>query len=86
MDDINEQLKKSFGRLHDWLPELQQPYFYAQIGALDQSIVVGEHSVGISLDKYLVRNIRSTRNSIQPSSVLPCSASISCPTASPSIC
>ena len=36
-----------------WLPELQQPYFYAQIGALDQSIVVGEHSVGISLDKYL---------------------------------
>jgi len=53
MDDINEQLKKSFSRLHDWLPELQQPYFYAQIGALDQSIVVGEHSVGISLDKYL---------------------------------
>ncbi len=28
-------------------------YFYAQIGALDQSIVVGEHSVGISLDKYM---------------------------------
>ena len=53
MDDINEKLKKWFGRLHDWLPELQQPYFYAQIGALDQSIVVGEHSVGISLDKYL---------------------------------
>ena len=53
MDDINDQLKKAFGRLHDWIPELPQPYFYAQIGALDQSIVVGEHSVGISLDKYM---------------------------------
>ncbi len=53
MDDINKQLKASFGRLHEWMPELQQPYFYAQIGALDQSIVVGEHSVGISLDKYM---------------------------------
>ena len=27
-----------------------------QIGALDQSIVVGEHSVGISLDKYMGEN------------------------------
>lgn len=53
MDDINQQLKESFARLTDWIPELQQPYFYAQIGALDQSIIVGEHSVGISLDKYM---------------------------------
>ncbi len=53
MDDINDQLKCSFERLNHWIPELQKPYFYAQIGALDQSIVVGEHSVGISLDKYM---------------------------------
>ncbi len=53
MDDINKQLKESFERLNAWLPELQHPSFYAQIGALDQSIVVGEHSVGISLDKYM---------------------------------
>ncbi len=53
MDDINSQLKCAFERLHVWFPEMQQPYFYAQIGALDQSIVVGEHSVGISLDKYM---------------------------------
>lgn len=53
MDDINKQLKESFERLNAWLPELQHPTFYAQIGALDQSIVVGEHSVGISLDKYM---------------------------------
>ncbi len=53
MDDINSQLKCSFKQLSDWIPGLQKPSFYAQIGALDQSIVVGEHSVGISLDKYM---------------------------------
>ena len=53
MDDINQQLRDAFGRLQDWIPELQCPAFYAQIGALDQSIIVGEHSVGISLDKYM---------------------------------
>ena len=56
MDDINKQLQAAFERLHEWFPELQQPIFYAQIGALDQSIVVGEHSVGISLDKYMGAN------------------------------
>lgn len=53
MDDINQQLNEAFGRLNDWIPELKRPSFYAQIGALDQSIVIGEHSVGISLDKYM---------------------------------
>lgn len=56
MDDINTQLEESFGRLCDWIPELRKPCFYAQIGALDQSIVIGEHSVGISLDKYMGAN------------------------------
>ena len=56
MDDINKQLKESFERLSCWLPDLQRPVFYAQIGALDQSIVIGEHSVGISLDKYMGEN------------------------------
>lgn len=53
MDDINQQLNEAFGRLNDWIPELKRPSFYAQIGALDQSIVIGEHSVGVSLDKYM---------------------------------
>ena len=53
MDDINKQLASSFERLRHWIPELHPPIFYSQIGALDQSIVVGEHSVGISLDKYM---------------------------------
>ena len=56
MEDVNKQLKEAFGRLNDWIPNLKQPAFYAQIGALDQSVVIGEHSVGISLDKYMGEN------------------------------
>ena len=53
MDDLNEGFRLAFRQLQSWIPGLPIPRIYAQIGALDQSIVVGEHSVGISLDKYL---------------------------------
>ena len=54
MDDINEQLNDAFRKLTYYVPGLPVPQFYAQIGALDQSIVVGDDRVGISLD-YEVR-------------------------------
>lgn len=53
MDDINQQLRKSFTRLKEWLPDLPIPRVYAQIGALNQSVVVGDKLIGISLDKYM---------------------------------
>lgn len=53
MDDINTQLQRAFDRLCQWNPNLQLPMVYAQIGALDQSIIVGDNSIGISLDKYM---------------------------------
>ena len=53
MDDINKGLQDAFDKLKKWLPNLLVPRFYAQIGSLDQSIVVGDKSVGICLDKYL---------------------------------
>lgn len=53
MDDINDQLRKAFGNLEEWIPDLPLPRVYSQIGALDQSIVVGDQTVGISLDKYM---------------------------------
>ncbi len=53
MDDINEELENAFGKLKKWLPDLPLPRIYAQIGAFDQSVVVGERMVGISLDKYM---------------------------------
>ena len=53
MDDINKQLEKTFAKLKEWLPNMPIPRVYAQIGALDQSIVVGDKMIGISLDKYM---------------------------------
>lgn len=53
MDDINKQLNSAFDRLKIYIPAIPIPQVYAQIGALDQSIVVGNQTIGISLDKYL---------------------------------
>lgn len=53
MDDINEGFRKSFTKLRTWIPKLPLPRIYTQIGALDQSIVVGDMMIGISLDKYM---------------------------------
>ena len=53
MDDINQQLSEAFSRLLEMLPGIEIPQVYAQIGSLDQSIIVGDGLLGISLDKYL---------------------------------
>lgn len=56
MDDINQQLTSAFSRLQQDLPGMEVPQFYAQIGALDQSVIVADGLLGISLDKYLGAN------------------------------
>ena len=56
MDDINQQLTDAFQRLREMLPDIEIPQVYAQIGSLDQSIIVGNGQLGISLDKYLGRD------------------------------
>ena len=56
MDDVNKDLRNSFLRLKKLMPELELPLVYAQIGSLDQSIIVGNGMLGISLDKYLGEN------------------------------
>ena len=53
MDDINEEFVSAFERLKDEMPALEIPQIYAQIGSFDQSIIVADGSLGISLDKYL---------------------------------
>lgn len=53
MDDINQDLTDAFSRLKELLPGISVPTVYAQIGSLDQSIIVGNGLLGISLDKYL---------------------------------
>ena len=56
MDDLNKELTDAFHKLTLWVPELKVPMVYAQICALNQSIVVGDESVGVCLDKYLGEN------------------------------
>lgn len=53
MDDINESLSQAFLHLKDELPSMEIPLIYAQVGSFDQSIIVGNNTLGISLDKYM---------------------------------
>lgn len=53
MDDINRELNAAFTRLKRWSPDMKVPMVYSQIAALDQSVIVGNQAIGISLDKYL---------------------------------
>jgi hypothetical protein len=53
LDDISEELSEAFNRLKEELPEMEIPHVYTQVGSFDQSVVVDNHLLGISLDKYL---------------------------------
>lgn len=53
MNDINALFTKAFDYLKKEIPHFPKPMIYAQIGALDQSVVVGDQSIGFSLDKYM---------------------------------
>ena len=53
MGDINEELASAFERLQNEMPAIEIPHIYAQIGSFDQSVIVADGSLGISLDKYL---------------------------------
>ena len=56
MTDVNQQLSDAFENLLKLLPNLCVPEVYAQIGSFDQSIIVSNDLLGISLDKYLGRS------------------------------
>ena len=53
MDDINSDLTVAFKYLRESIPDIEVPEIYAQIGSLDQSVIVGNNTIGICLDKYL---------------------------------
>lgn len=53
MDDINTELNAAFERLKEEMPDMELPEVYTQVGSFDQSIVVSNNTLGISLDKYL---------------------------------
>lgn len=50
---VEDSLNIAFGWLKHEIPTLRIPTIYTQISALNQSIVVSDSLIGISLDKYL---------------------------------
>ena len=53
MMDVNESLSSAFDKLQSLIPSVKKPEIYTLIGALDQSIIVGDNYIGVCLDKYL---------------------------------
>lgn len=53
VSDIEQGLTKGFARLEKEVPGLVVPHIYTQISALNQSVVVTDSLLGISLDKYM---------------------------------
>jgi len=53
MSDIEADLNSAFEELKKQNPDLKVPHIYTQVSCLNQSIVVSDTLIGISLDKYL---------------------------------
>lgn len=53
MSDIEQQLTEGFIALKEALPSIIVPRVYSQFSALNQSVVVGDSLLGISIDKYM---------------------------------
>lgn len=53
MAPIEKRLTEGFRNLKEEVPSLAVPRVYTQFSALNQSVVVGDSLVGISLDKYM---------------------------------
>lgn len=76
---LEEEFTKAFRRLKKELPDLVIPKIYTQISALNQSVVVGDSLLGISLDKYLGEDYpiyrryyyEFQRKSMNPERILP---------------
>jgi hypothetical protein len=53
IDKLEEELNKGFKQLKKEVPAIKTPQVYTQISALNESIVIVDSLLGISLDKYL---------------------------------
>lgn len=53
LGQLAKDLKESFGKLQQEEPSINIPHFYTQISGFNQSMVVGDSILGISLDKYM---------------------------------
>ena len=53
LNDVNKKLNKGFKKLKKELPNTKVPFIYSQISAFNESIILSDTLLGISLDKYM---------------------------------
>lgn len=53
LKSVEKDLTKGFGRLQKEVPDIMIPMIYTQISAFNESIVLSDSVLGISLDKYM---------------------------------
>ncbi len=79
LSPYEQQLNQAFARLSAVNPHFVVPMVYAQNSALNQSVVVGDSLIGISLDKYLGADYapykscfyENQRATMEPSHIVP---------------
>jgi hypothetical protein len=74
LDDIELRLGKAFDEFHFYFPLIKIPTIYMHVSGLNQSVIVGENILSLSIDKYLGEdyplyqnyfNVRQRRNMIR---------------------
>lgn len=53
LDKLEAGLTKGFRKLKKEVPNLKMPFIYSQVSALNESIILTDTLMGISLDKYM---------------------------------
>lgn len=53
LDEVEKGLMKGFRRLKKEIPDTKIPFIYSQVSAFNESIVLVDTLLGISLDKYM---------------------------------
>lgn len=79
MSELEKGLTKGFRKLKKQVPSIKIPAVYAQISVLNESLVVGDSLLGISIDKYMGQDYplykkyfyNYQRKSLNPDRILP---------------
>lgn len=53
LDEVEKELSKGFRKLKNEVPDTKVPLIYSQISAFNESIILVDTLLGISLDKYM---------------------------------
>lgn len=53
IEDIRRELTSAFNQLTCYIPSIKIPDFYMHVSGLNQSVVVGDNYISLSIDKYL---------------------------------